>query len=143
MSDELYHYGVLGMRWGSRKALKNGHAGYTQYHQKEDFRALGNKGVRRINAHMQKGKTYTEASKSVYSRNMAVKTLRYTAVMVGLKYGPQIASTVANVSVKALSKMAASRTGKNAAAKMFGLGVSTIIKPTMSRSGSYKITNMK
>lgn len=69
-SDELYHFGVKGMKWGIRKKrnkpskaqLNKLNADYTSRQRIKDQASYGKKGVERINRHMNKGRSHFQAS---------------------------------------------------------------------------------
>lgn len=54
-NNELYHYGVLGMKWGHRKASSSANSGYSSKQRKRDRAFYGNRGEKRINKKLNQG----------------------------------------------------------------------------------------
>lgn len=83
MEDELQHYGVKGMHWGSRKVTaETAHPDYSPRMRQNDQRIHGKSGVARINQSMFQGKTRDQALKDEAHRT-AVKRNIAAGVVIG------------------------------------------------------------
>ncbi len=54
-NDELYHYGVKGMKWGVRKSTSSVNKSYTAKQRKQDRAFYGKGGEKRINKRLNEG----------------------------------------------------------------------------------------
>lgn len=65
-SNELKHYGILGMKWGRRKGKSvvsspgGKHHDYLEAHTKESYKSMSTKKLKQINERLQAEKTYKE-----------------------------------------------------------------------------------
>lgn len=65
-SNELKHYGILGMKWGRRKGKSvvsspgGKHHDYLEAHTKESYKSMSTKKLKQINDRLQAEKTYKE-----------------------------------------------------------------------------------
>ena len=55
MDNELYHYGVKGMKWGVRKKRNEHNKNYTDRQRKNDRALYGNRAEKRINRKLNEG----------------------------------------------------------------------------------------
>lgn len=71
--DYLEHFGVKGMKWGvHKKRSEPRNKNYTSYNRRNDSFKYGDRGVKRINRSMNKGKTYEQAAKHEQNRQRIV-----------------------------------------------------------------------
>ena len=88
-TDELYHYGILGMKWGHRKAIQRDHAKKTlgssryNYHKKK----YGEGRVNRMTKSMDKGMSYKEALQKETTRLYRIRAAKALAIIGGVTLG--------------------------------------------------------
>lgn len=83
-SNELKHYGILGMKWGRRKGksvvLSPGskHHDYLKAHTKESYKSMSTKKLKQINERLQAEKTYKEltSKQKKKGQNWVTNTLK-------------------------------------------------------------------
>ena len=119
MDNELYHYGVLGMRWGVRKS-KSGSSGfgkrskrskltvdpsYKKAHAKKKLKYMSDNDLREINNRLNAERQYKDLTRTKSKGKAAVdafvSTAKTIAAVAGAyktykKYGAPIAKKVLN-----------------------------------------------
>ena len=132
-SNELYHYGVKGMKWGVRKSTSSVNKSYTVKQRKQDRAFYGKGGEKRINkrlneGHGLRGARHYEAERK--ERNEKTKKL----VKKSAKAAAQAAS---NIGLMYMTDQifyggAGTRACKQA---IRGIGMAVITAYTMARGG--------
>ena len=83
-SNELKHYGILGMKWGRRKGKSvvsspgSKHRDYLEAHTKESYKSMSTKKLKQINERLQAEKTYKEltSKQKKKGQNWVTNTLK-------------------------------------------------------------------
>lgn len=83
-SEELAHYGILGMKWGRRKGKSSvsssgsKHHDYLKAHTKESYKSMSTKKLKQINERLQAEKTYKEltSKQKKKGQNWVTNTLK-------------------------------------------------------------------
>lgn len=83
-SNELKHYGILGMKWGRRKGKSvvsspgSKHHDYLEAHTKESYKSMSTKKLKQINERLQAEKTYKEltSKQKKKGQNWVTNTLK-------------------------------------------------------------------
>lgn len=123
MTDkELYHYGVLGMRWGKRKDQSGGssrkskkgteqHEDYKKAHSSKSYKSMSNQELRDANNRLQMESQYKNLTKKTGMGKKVVDTFVATAGIITAvsgaykvyqKTGNQILNKIGNAVVKNL-----------------------------------------
>lgn len=86
-TDELYHYGVMGMKWGVRRATKRLNTAYSSGKPEK-----GQKAINSLNKHKNK---ITKKIKTLNEENAKLKKKEFKSIT---KYGPKIAELDSKIS---------------------------------------------
>ena len=88
-SDELYHYGVLGMKWGVRKDKTKGglrkrkstpvHDDYRKAHSGKSVKSMSDSELRSVNNRLQMERQYSELTRKTSKGKKVVNALIKTA----------------------------------------------------------------
>lgn len=112
MNDELYHYGVKGMKWGVRKSkskTSNYNKNYSSKQRKRDQSVYSKGAVRRINKRMNKGESISSARSKEASRiNSTRSAARYAGTagrVIGTAAGAIGGAILSNLGMKKLSSI--------------------------------------
>lgn len=83
--DELYHYGVKGMKWGVRKKSSSVNKNYTSKQRKQDRAFYGKGGEKRINKKLNEGHSLRGARHYEVKRKERQEKVQRTAKKVTKK----------------------------------------------------------
>lgn len=91
-TNELYHYGVLGMKWGKRKARggskkDNYHEDYKKAHSGKSYKAMSNQELRDTNARLNMERNYKDLTKKTKAGKKAVNAFVTTAGTISAVIG--------------------------------------------------------
>ena len=81
-NNTLYHYGVLGMKWGRRKSRSgsgNTHADYKRAHSKTSVKNMSDKELQQINNRLQAEANYKRLTQKTGKGEKLVKSFIATA----------------------------------------------------------------
>lgn len=107
-NNELYHHGVLGMKWGKRKARKNMSQDARDAYalKKKKVRELSNAELRKLNERQNLERNYKSANPNIISKGskIAIATAATLGTIVSLKTnGKQVidmGKSVVNMALK-------------------------------------------
>lgn len=85
--SELMHYGVLGMKWGHRKTIKNYHEDYLKVHDGKKAYQLSDSELKKRNKRLQAEEQYTRMTQSQNEGKKAVKAIIGFAGTLNAAYG--------------------------------------------------------
>jgi len=142
VENELAHYGVLGMKWGRRKAenLKS-NPNYSVQQRKRDQQVYGTRGMRRINKAMNNGDAISVARGAEKTRKDAVVGKNKYVRQVGKLGGGAAGAGIGLLGVKGLAKAASSLKGQQIANKILGpMGGSTVSSLLKSPQAQLAVT---
>lgn len=141
MGNEVSHYGVKGMHWGTRKAHDDSpNPRYSARRQAEDKQIYGKGGVKRINRRMNKGQKLHKAQ-----QNEAWRSMGKAAIAVGSVQAARIVLANKDVLAQHVAVKAETKRGQAAAANTMGLPRKPTNGPNYSkksRGGAYKVTTL-
>lgn len=90
MSNELIHYGVLGMKWGRRKSRTSGSSDgkIKRKLSKKQLRKMSNADLKALNSRLQLEKSYKELKKSDISsgKKWAIGILAVAGTQIATQY---------------------------------------------------------
>lgn len=147
--DYLEHHGILGMKWGHRKADSR-NANYSDQQYKRDKQIYGRRGANKINKSMNKGNSISVArgdektrrdnvrSKSKYVRQGGKVVGAGVGVITGIGTGRLINNAARSVAGKAVLKKVLGAEGGSMAAQV----LSSPFVMAATSMGAVKVANM-
>lgn len=144
-NDELYHYGVKGMKWGVRKdrgllpGSQTWNQNYSEKQRTRDEAVYGRGGVKRINKSLNKGQTISGARSIEADRINTARRKARVAGQVGNTAG-KIGGAVAGLVLSKYAKQKISdESMQMAVTPIISYGASTVASQ-MGRYGGQSIT---
>lgn len=119
MSNELYHYGILGMRWGVRRSKSSSSKrakrskpmmdpSYKKAHSKKKIKYMSNDELREVNKRLNLEKNYSDLTRTKKRGKAAVNAFVSTAGTIAAvagayktykKYGGEILNKIGKMKV--------------------------------------------
>ena len=133
---DLVHFGVKGMRWGTRKTPSVDNPRYGSNQRAEDLQVFGKRGVNRINNRMNSGQTHEKASNREFTRQTSVNL-----AVLGATVAATILLNSGHLDSASIINRAETRRARNAVpALMTKAAKVTFAK---KRGGAFVVTSLK
>ena len=108
-TNELYHHGILGMKWGRRKASNSVSSGKSSAHISEDYtqareikkkslKEMSNSDLKQLNARLQLERQYKDLKKTDISAGQQI------AIKILTEVGTELAKNALKSAIKDASK---------------------------------------
>lgn len=118
--EELYHYGVKGMKWGVRKKRNARNPNYSDKQVRRDRQVYGKRGSRRINRDMNKGDNLSLARGSEKTRRDSTMRRNKYARVAGQITGGLAGAGIGRAAIAGLAYANTTQHGSNFIAKFVG-----------------------